>query len=196
MIRPAVERNAVFLNFPFDARYEPLYMALVSGLVLHGLEPRCVLQLSGEERLTRLIEVLSTCGSSIHDVSRTNGRHNMPFELGLAAMLRHSHKTHQIFVFDAKPHRPDRTLSDFKAFDPMIHNGKWEDLLGALQGTFAKPKSAAPLASLKVFFKSVRRSFRSFMRQQGARSPYSPLMFQKLVDLSAETARALELLDP
>jgi hypothetical protein len=85
----------VFINVPFDSRYEPLYLALITGLVGLGLKSRCVVELSHERhRLERILDLIAACPFSIHDLSRVQlaatmrgfrvPRFNMPFELGLA----------------------------------------------------------------------------------------------------------------
>ena len=95
----------VFLNVPFDRRYESLYLALIAGLSGLGLTPRCVLEVpaGARNRLERLFALLRSCGASIHDLSRVElspdaprcPRFNMPFELGLAAALAFSKRQHQ-----------------------------------------------------------------------------------------------------
>jgi len=87
----------VFINVPFDSQYEPLFLALIAGLVSLGLNPRSVVQIGGStDRLRRLLEIIQECPFSIHDLSRVQAsgrgsfrvpRFNMPFELGLAAAV-------------------------------------------------------------------------------------------------------------
>ena len=122
---------SVFLNFPFDAEYEPLGIALVGSIVGLGREPHCVLEVldGGQGRLGRLIDLMRSCAVSMHDLSRVQPdqegfpRFNMPFELGLACFYAKTGRPgrHRFFVFEQKGHRLDRTLSDLKAIDPMIH---------------------------------------------------------------------------
>jgi len=87
----APEGKAVFINAPFDAAYEPLFITLVGMLVFLGQEPYCVLEVreKGEGRLARIIELIRNCRMSIHDLSRVGlpARFNMPFELGLACTV-------------------------------------------------------------------------------------------------------------
>ena len=35
----------VFINLPFDSDYEPLFLAIIAGLVSLGLNPRSVIQI-------------------------------------------------------------------------------------------------------------------------------------------------------
>jgi len=87
----SVKRTKVFLNLPFDAQHEKIYLALIAGLSALGLTPRCVLEIQPTSaRLTRLLRLISSCEYSIHDLSRVQlsptaprcPRFNMPFEIG------------------------------------------------------------------------------------------------------------------
>src|SRR5437667_161672 len=85
----SAKRANVFLNLPFDAQHEKIYLALIAGLAALGLTPRCVLEIQPTSaRLTRLLRLISSCEYSIHDLSRVQlsptaprcPRFNMPFE--------------------------------------------------------------------------------------------------------------------
>jgi hypothetical protein len=84
--------EGVFINAPFDAAYEPLFITLVGMLVFLGQKPRCVLEIreQGDGRLARILELVRACRISVHDLSRvsTPVRFNMPFELGIACALK------------------------------------------------------------------------------------------------------------
>ncbi len=94
---PTPDPKAVFVNVPFDATYEPLFVTLVGTLVFLGQKPRCVLEVreKGDGRLIRILDLMRTCRMSVHDLSRTGTpvRFNMPFELGLASALKLQHPT-------------------------------------------------------------------------------------------------------
>jgi len=89
-------RHDVFINVPFDDEYEPLFLALIAGLVGLGFTPRSVLQIPpNQRRLERILTQIKRCAFSVHDLSRVEPsgvrdpvpRFNMPFELGLACGL-------------------------------------------------------------------------------------------------------------
>ena len=93
-VRRRVPARAAFCNFPFDAEYRPLYVALIASLVCTGQTPRSVLEIPpSADRLERILHLLEQCAFSRHDLSRVQvsprglPRFNMPFELGLAAAL-------------------------------------------------------------------------------------------------------------
>lgn len=63
-----MDPNRVFLNVPYDAPYEPLFITLIASLVSLGLEPQCVLQIreTGVGRLTRIQQLLESLRSARH----------------------------------------------------------------------------------------------------------------------------------
>ena len=66
------ERN-VFINCPFDEPYEPLFNAIVFAVHETGFRPRCALEANnaGQFRLNKIMDIISECKYSIHDLSRT-----------------------------------------------------------------------------------------------------------------------------
>src|SRR3972149_2701488 len=107
-----VDPTAVFLNVPFDTRYEPLFVALIATLTSIGRKPRTVLELpeQGQGRLSRIIEPLEACQVSLHDLSRVGppARFNMPFELGLAYAVRRydpTEKKRSLVLLESVNHR-------------------------------------------------------------------------------------------
>ena len=85
-------RDSAFLNIPYDDQYSNLYFAFIAGLCAFGIEPRATLEIAtGESRLDRIFNLMTSCNYSFHDLSRVQldrtaprtPRFNMPFELGL-----------------------------------------------------------------------------------------------------------------
>jgi hypothetical protein len=90
---PPVQPNTVFINIPYDGRFQRLYLANIVGLTMLGLEPRATLGIpGGERRLNRILALIQSCRYSIHDLSRVEldrnspatPRFNMPLELGMS----------------------------------------------------------------------------------------------------------------
>lgn len=84
----SVEPEWVFLNLPYDARFERLYLAYIVGVTNPGLNPNATLAIpGGTARLDRIIDLIHTCAYSVHDLSRveidrtppSTPRFNMPF---------------------------------------------------------------------------------------------------------------------
>lgn len=140
--REELRRRSVFLNIPFDASYERLFVALISSLVAIGRTPRCVLEVPerGDGRLDRIFRLIRSCSVSVHDLSRVGVpvRFNMPFELGIAFALRRI-DGHEFVLLEAERHRLQRTLSDLNGIDPGIHNATCAGIVSCVLSSLAKP---------------------------------------------------------
>ncbi len=193
----------VFLNVPFDSKYEPLYLALIAGLSGLGLTPRCVLEVSAgvRNRLEQLFALLRNCGASIHDLSRVElsldtprcPRFNMPFELGLAAALALSKRQHQWFVFESRPYRLQKSLSDVNGFDPYIHNGKPDGILRELTNAFVAVRAQPEFADLRTLYRHLRKFADALKKRDRTDSLFTPRHFRTLVATSQEIAARLGL---
>src|SRR5437763_1236726 len=159
---PRVDAHQVFINAPFDRAYEPLFITLVGTLVFLRQKPHCVLEVTetGSGRLARILDLMRACQLSIHDLSRTGVpvRFNMPFELGLACAIQNASPTaYEIIVMDAKPYRLDRTLSDYKGRDPLIHGGTCDGLQACLLDAF-RTDAADSVVTFQKAAKALRKS--------------------------------------
>lgn len=135
------DTRSVFLNVPFDSAYERKFIWIISGLVALSHTPRSALEIpeDGQGRLRRLHELITSCGVSIHDLSRvgTPVRFNMPFELGIAYAASVSGSRHKFMIFESKPRRLQTTLSDMNGRDPMIRRGSHRRALYEICGAFS-----------------------------------------------------------
>lgn len=191
---PAPDPKAVFVNVPFDAAYEPLFVTLVGTLVFLGQKPHCVLEVreKGDGRLIRILDLMRTCRMSVHDLSRTATpvRFNMPFELGLACALKLQYPTdYEVFVLDAIPYRIDRTLSDYKGRDPLVHGGTCNGMLTGLLDTFQTDVHDAALEFRRAAL-VLRKSAALMKHQVKSASLFRPSLFRLLV--AAATRIAME----
>lgn len=195
---PASDPRSVFLNVPFDSRYERLFVTLVSTLVSLGQTPRCVLEVRerGQGRLVRIFDLIRACGISIHDLSRVSvpARFNMPFELGLACSLALAGEPHEVVVLDARPYRLDRTISDYKGRDPLIHHDRVDDLVDCVADVFQVAQEPTPQV-LKAEARFLRRSAREIASQYGD-TLFRPAAFRALVAAATERARQEGLIAP
>lgn len=188
----------VFLNVPFDNRYRPLFLALVTGVVAHGGNPRCVLELpSSKARLGRLKKLVRQCPVSFHDLSRVQAsrtahgatpRFNMPFELGLSVM-----SLGRFFVLEARPYRLQATLSDLNGFDPLIHDGRAEVLLRKMRDALHSPRHRPSQQDLLTVFSRVKRAVYADLRVTGA-DFFSRATFLDILTLTADECRVAGLL--
>jgi hypothetical protein len=177
--------TSVFLNVPFDAGYERVFVALIAGLCVLGCKPRSVLEIpSTKDRLHRLLGLLRSCRLSIHDVSRVSGyppRFNMPFELGLAAAIGLGRwSRHDFFVLERRPYRVQRTLSDLNGYDAHVHGGTPEGAIAVLLDVVGSPRSPDP-EHVRAVARALWIAARDFKRRHRSESVFRPAIFRKLV---------------
>ena len=138
--------RAVFINCPFDTKYRPLFRAMCFTILACGYVPRCALDYSdsGEVRFQKIVEIMSECGRSVHDLSRVEldkksglPRFNMPLELGADLGLRlkgpKQQRERRTLILDAVEHRYDQTLSDISGQDIEAHGNKVDRIIGRVR---------------------------------------------------------------
>ena len=199
MISPP-DRNGVFINGPFDKPGESLFVTAVGALFFLGQQPHCVLEINetGEGRLARIFDLMRSCRISIHDLSRTGNpvRFNMPFELGLACALKLMNPAdYEVFVLDGRPFRIDRTLSDYKGRDPLIHNGTADGMLGCLLDIFT-PVTGPSVGDLRDAVKELRRSVEAMKRDLHSESVFRPALYRKLALAAREIGSRRGFIEP
>jgi hypothetical protein len=131
----AVYDRQVFLNVPFDARYQKLLRALVFAVHECGLEARCAQEKDdgGEARVEKLLEIIAHCRFGIHDLSRTTldsknrlPRFNMPLELGLFLGARRygdrAQRKKACLILDRDRYRYQIFCSDIAGQDIRAHD--------------------------------------------------------------------------
>jgi hypothetical protein len=184
-------RDAVFLNIPYDEGFRTLYLAYIVGLVHLGFEPRATLGLpGGTRRLDKIIEEIQRSRYSIHDLSRTGvdrnppfatPRFNMPFELGLAvAWAKLNPQNHQWFLFEAKPYRIQKSLSDLNGTDPHIHDGSVLGVMRELNNAFERPHNQPTVPEMMRAYRVVSRLSTKIIADAGAKSLFEAKAFRSL----------------
>lgn len=129
----------VFINCPFDAKYKPIFDALVFAVYECGFRPRSALEIvdGGEVRLDKICRIIGDCRFSIHDISRTEldstnhlPRFNMPFELGLflgaSRFGAKPQRAKRCLILDREQYRYQKFLSDIAGQDISAHRDKPE----------------------------------------------------------------------
>ncbi len=194
--------RAVFLNVPFDLKYRPLFIALIAGLAALGSEPHCVLEVpsAGRNRLDRIFELIESCGSSIHDLSRVGlsgnfrvPRFNMPFELGLAYSISRK-QNHSVFVLEQASHRLQVSLSDLNGLDPHIHDGTQDGVYRCILDCFGTSGREPTFTTLKSLGRRLGQAVAKLEHEQALRDPFHPYVFRQAVRVAAEIAQAEGLL--
>lgn len=142
------EKN-VFINCPFDDLYSPLFQTIVFAVHDVGFRPRCALEASnaGQFRLSKIIDIISECKYSIHDLSRTEldgatklPRFNMPLELGLDLGCKNFGRPFQrekvVLVLDVDKHRYQQFISDISGQDVYAHKNDEATLISVVRDWF------------------------------------------------------------
>ncbi|HVR95963.1 MAG TPA: hypothetical protein VMW27_05070 [Thermoanaerobaculia bacterium] len=127
--------DCVFLNVPFDPKYEPFLRALVFTVHDCGFVARCAREIdnSGQIRLEKIYELMGESRYGIHDISRTSldranrlPRFNMPLELGIflgaTKFGTGRQKTKSCLILDREPHRYQKYCSDIAGQDIRAHH--------------------------------------------------------------------------
>jgi hypothetical protein len=183
-------RSDVFLNIPYDQRFADLFLAYIAGLSAFGLHPHTALEVpGGERRLDRIFELMRRCRYSVHDLSRVevargigpSPRFNMPFELGLAvAWHRIKPRNHTWYVFEAKPHRIEKTLSDLDGTDVYIHRGRPAGVFSELTNAFIRMRRQPNVDDMRLVYRDLRASLPDSLRHAGTRSPFQARVFRDM----------------
>jgi hypothetical protein len=182
----------VFLNIPYDHKFENLFLAYIAGVSAFGLVPRATLEIpSSSRRLEKILELIGTCRYSIHDLSRVEldsyapktPRFNMPFELGLAVAdyKKARGDNRQWFVCEARHLRLLKSLSDLNGTDPYIHDGKIVGVFRELCNIFVKPDRQPTVQQMAQIYREMRRSLPAILRKSASDSLYKPRVFKDLV---------------
>lgn len=188
---PPLRADSVFLNIPYDRKFRTLYIAYVVGVMSLGCTPRVTLGISGgTRRLDKIISEIQSCSFSIHDLSRVEldrnvpfctPRFNMPFELGLTvALSKLTPQTHTWFVFESKPFRLQKSLSDLNGTDPHIHNGTVHGVMRELSNAFVRTHQRLTVPQMMRAYRLVSAQQNEIVRESGAGSLFEASSFQSL----------------
>jgi hypothetical protein len=194
-----VDEHSVFLNVPFDSGFERLFVSLVAALIAIGRTPRCVLEIPerGQGRLSRIQELIEACRVSIHDLSRvgTPARFNMPFELGLACSLAKLRGNHDFIILEKVPYRLDKTLSDIKGRDPLIHKGSPKGVVNCVLEALGSPSGDPDPVEVYRMSKTLWKVAKEFKKSTHRNTLFTRTIFHKLVAAAVELSLEKQLLD-
>jgi hypothetical protein len=171
--------KSVFLNVPYDRQFERLCLAYICGIACFGLVPRATLEIPGDRRLDRIIELNKNCPFSVHDLSRVQldrnkprtPRFNMPFELGLAvATGKLVDPKHSWYVFETINRRTEKSLSDLAGTDVYVHEGTVQGVLRQLSNAFIRQERQPNLAQMGAVYRYIRAELPSILATSRAKS--------------------------
>jgi hypothetical protein len=191
--------DKVFLNIPYDKKFEPLYLAFIAGLSGFGLIPHAVLQIpESERRLDRIFSLIGECKISFHDLSRVEldrkppltPRFNMPFELGLAVAWQSTgDPSHRWYVFEAEAHRLQKSLSDLDGTDPCIYHCKPLGVLQELAKALTRMRHRPTVIELEAILGDLIKVSVKIKRELRTRSLFGSRAFEDLVLAAQRIAR-------
>lgn len=183
--RREIRLRSVFLNFPFDKSYEPLFVSLIAGLVALGRLPRCVLEVPehGDGRLVRILRLIRSCPVSVHDLSCVGSpaRFNMPFELGIAVALTRIERDHAFIMLEAKRYRIQKTLSDVNGIDPGIHGATMKGIISCVLSHLGRPRRNPLPRQVERIRRRLWKTVPYLKRTHGRSNIYSRAIFTELV---------------
>jgi hypothetical protein len=197
-------RAEVFLNIPYDKKFERLFLTYIAGISAYGMVPRATLEITdSSRRLEKILKLERSCEYSVHDLSRVEldrakprtPRFNMPFELGLcvADANRREGQKQNWFVFEAVANRVDKSLSDLRGTDPRIHGATVRGVLSGLCNAFRRPGRQPTVPQMMQIYKGLRRNQADILKEAGSNTLYSRRVFAGVcVVASSEADRIVE----
>ncbi len=194
---PSRAKESVFLNVPYDSRFEPLFLGYMASVSTFGMVPHATLEIpGGERRLERILGLIAECQYSVHDLSRVQldrvtprtPRFNMPFELGLSVAQAKWHRQHTFFVFEEKKHRLSKSLSDLDGTDPYIHRGTLNGLFAQMGNAFVRSKRQPTVAQMYAIYRKLRDAVPQILSGAGADSIFGARPFRDLSTLASALA--------
>jgi hypothetical protein len=197
-------RAEVFLNIPYDKKFERLFLAYIAGISAYGMVPRATLEITdSSRRLEKILKLERSCEYSVHDLSRVEvdrtkprtPRFNMPFELGLcvADANRREGQKQNWFVFEAVANRVDKSLSDLRGTDPKIHGATVRGVLSGLCNEFRRPGRQPTVPQMMQIYKGLRRNQTDILKEAGSNTLYTKRVFAGVcVVASSEADRIVE----
>lgn len=177
----------VFINCPFDEKYEPLFRAIVFTVFDCGFVPRCTLEEddASQIRIEKIYSIIDSCQYGIHDISRTEldptnrlPRFNMPLELGLFLSAKKfgkgKHGNKSCLILDKKPYRYQKFISDIAGQDISAHSNSPKTTIKMVRD-WLSGKSTAGIPSdgaiiwnrYKLFQKALPATCQALELQQG-----------------------------
>lgn len=196
-----LEKPAVFLNLPYDRRFEKLFLAYIAGISAFGMLPRATLELPNtERRLDLILQLISGCEYSVHDLSRVQldrrhalitPRFNMPFELGLAVAHHKIRGSHTWYVFEEMDRRVTKSLSDLGGTDVYIHGGTLNGVFSQLLDAFLRGGRQPTVPQMWAIYRVLRGSVPNILHKTGAKTLFKARPFYELSILASGQADKL-----
>ncbi len=192
-------RDRVFLNIPYDKKFERLFLAYIAGISAFGMVPHATLEIpDSSRRLEKILKLARSCEYSVHDLSRVQldpakprvPRFNMPFELGLcvADANRREGQRQNWFIFEAEANRVDKSLSDLKGTDPKIHGATVRGVLSGLCNVFRRPGRQPSVPQMMQIYRGLRKNQAAILKGAGSDTLYTRRVFADICVVASSEA--------
>jgi hypothetical protein len=118
----------------------------------------------------------------------------MPVELGLALYRSHiAQGKHQVFIFESRRYRAQRSTSDVNGIDPQVHRGTAKGLMAGLRNIFRQPGDVTTVPEMLASYSAVKRKLPELRRNSGGKSLFEAAVFQDItVAALVESQKLLE----
>jgi hypothetical protein len=198
--KPNARPESVFLNIPYDAQFENLFLAYIAAVSAFGFIPRATLEIpSSQRRLDRITGLIESCEYSIHDLSRvqldrvppSTPRFNMPFELGLAIGLTKRNPEHAWVACESQLRRIQKSLSDLDGTDVYIHGATIQGVFREFGNIFVRGHRQPSVQEMMVIYRTLRANLETALHRAGQTSPFNARVFRDLCVLASAAADEL-----
>jgi hypothetical protein len=183
-------RAKVFLNLPYDPKFENLFLSYICAVQAFGMEPKVTLEVpGGARRLDRIFGLIQSCEYSVHDLSRVQldrakprtPRFNMPFELGLAVAWEMMGSGRQTwFVMEAVNYRLTKSLSDLNGTDPYVHGGTVEGVFREMGNALVRKRRQPGVLEMWKIYREVRGKIPVILKRCGTQSVFQTRAFGEI----------------
>lgn len=190
-------KDAVFLNLPYDPKFQLLFVGYIAGVSAFGMVPHATLEIpGGERRLERILNWIAQCRYSVHDLSRVQldrkppatPRFNMPFELGLAVAHAKQDSQHTFYVFEEMKRRLSKSLSDLDGTDVYIHGATLNGLFGQMADAFVRADRQPNLSQMWSIYRKLRAWLPKLLKMSGADTIFRARPFTDLSTFASAVA--------
>jgi hypothetical protein len=183
-------RAKVFLNLPYDPKFENLFLSYICSIHAFGMVPRVTLEIpGGTRRLDRIFGLIQSCEYSVHDLSKVQldrtkprtPRFNMPFELGLAVAWEKMGKVRHVwFAMEAVNYRLAKSLSDLNGTDPYIHGGTMEGVFREMGNALVRRRRQPSVLQMWSIYREVRGRIPVILERCGTQSVFQAKVFEEI----------------
>jgi hypothetical protein len=106
----------------------------------------------------------------------------MPCELGLAVgyYTHRPKRKHTWFVFETRPWRLQKSLSDLNGTDTYVHGGTPSGVCRELLSAFVRHHNQPTVHQMTVIFEALRENLPPILQETGATSLFQASVFRRL----------------